>query len=118
MTKEKLKQEIELRKLKAKYKCQEVKNKLIMTWENNKAEIIILAPLVIGGVKAVARTANHAIDAKREQVHRDRHIYDHSSGQYFETKRKLTSAERLELERRLAAGERKGQILRSMGLLR
>ena len=113
-----IKREIELKKLAVKYKAQELKYKAVDCWNNNKAEIIILAPLVYGGVKAVTRTAAHAIDAKREQNHRDRHIYDRSTGQYYETRRKLTSNERLELERRLANGEKKGAILRSMGLLR
>ena len=115
---ETMKREAKIRALAAKYKLQEFKYKAVDCWNNNKAEIIILAPLVYGGVKAVTRTAAHAIDAKREQNHRDRHIYDRSTGQYYETRRKLTSNERLELERRLANGEKKGAILRSMGLLR
>jgi len=118
MDKEAIKREIELKKLAAKYKLQEAKCKAVDFWNKNKAEIIVVAPLVYGGVKAVTKTANHAIDAKRERDHRDRHIYDRSTGQYYETRRKLTTNERLELERRLANGEKKGAILRSMGLLR
>lgn len=118
MNSEVIKREIEARKYAAKVKAEKFKWKAIDFWNRNKAEIVVLAPLVYGGVKAISRTANHAIDAKREQTHRDRHIYDRSTGQYYETRRKLTSNERLELERRLANGEKKGQILRSMGLLR
>ncbi len=118
MDKEAIKREVKIRALAAKYKLEELKYKAVNTWQNNKAEIIVLAPIVYGGVKAVSRTAGRAIEAKSLKDHRDRHIYDHSTGQYYETRRKLTSNERLELERRLADGEKKGAILRSMGLLR
>ena len=118
MDKQAIKQEVETRLAAAKVKLQELKYKAIDIWQNNKAEIIVLAPLVYGGVKTACRTANRAIEAKELKDHRDRHIYDRSTGQYYETRRKLTTAERLELERRLADGEKKGAILRSMNLLR
>ncbi len=118
MDREAIKQEIEARTIAAKAKLQEFRFKAMDYWERNKIEILAAAPIVYGGLKAVCRTANRAIDAKEARDHRDRHIYDRSTGQYYETKRKLTSRERLELERRLADGEKKGAILRSMNLLR
>jgi len=118
MDKEAMKHEIEARVAAGKVKAQELKYKAMDYWDRNKVEILAAAPLVYGGIKAVCRTANRAIEAKELKDHRDRHIYDRSTGQYYETRRKLTSNERLELERRLADGEKKGAILRSMGLLR
>ena len=118
MDKEAIKREVEAQKYAAKVKVEELKWRAIDCWNRNKAEIIVLAPLVYGGIKTVCRTAGRAIEAHELKNHRDRHIYDRSTGQYYETRRKMTSNERLELERRLAHGEKKGAILRSMGLLR
>lgn len=118
MDKEAIKREVETRIAAAKVKAEELKWKAVDIWQNNKAEILVLAPIVYGGIKTACRTASRAIEVKELKDHRDRHIYDRSTGQYYETRRKLTTNERLELERRLADGEKKGAILRSMNLLR
>ena len=45
-------------------------------------------------------------------------IFDPRTGDHWFTKRPLTAKEKLELERRYDNGERKGQILDDMGLLK
>ena len=54
---------------------------------------------------------------KQEYIDRETRQYDPVSGQYYYTKRPLKNKEKLELDRRMAQGERKGAILDDMRLL-
>lgn len=53
-----------------------------------------------------------------EEKDRENRIWDPSLGDWWELRRQLKPVEKLELEQRLARGETRGNILRSMGLLR
>lgn len=93
------------------------KEKAQYLWDNYKYEIITMGPIAIAGIAKIAKSIASMQNAKAEENHRLMDIYDHSTGQYYHCKRPLTNQERLELERRLDNGEKKGQILRDMGLI-
>ena len=65
------------------------------------------------GAKHLSRDA-----ARTDANYKDTHIYDASMGHYWELRRKLTNREWCEIERRLNAGEKYGDILSSMKVLK
>lgn len=108
---------IEEQKRKAAEKWEDFKAKCRCTWENHKEEIIFLGPVVVGAATGLARAGARAYSTASENRHRDRETYDPRTGQYYTLKRKMSNSQKLELERRMSNGERKGDILRSMRLI-
>lgn len=83
--------------------------------------VIVLTPVVIGGVAAVAKVTAKALNTysvNKEISFKQRTIYDRSLGRYIELKRPLTSAEALTIEERRLNGEKLHQILKDLGLLK
>lgn len=93
------------------------KEKAAYIWDNYRYEILTFGPGVIAGIIWVVKYAAKEHQNKTNEDHRKRDIYDHSTGQWYHCKREMTNQEKLELERRLSEGEKKGQILRDMGLI-
>lgn len=93
------------------------KEKAQYLWDNYKYEIITLGPIALASIAKIVQSIAKANATKAEDTRRLCDIYDHSTGQYYHCKRPLTNQERLELERRLGNGEKKGEILRDMGLI-
>ena len=79
------------------------------------------AGLVCSVVFVGGGTAVKAISAKKKEKEefeeRECRQWDPVTGQYYYIKRPMKSREKLELDRRMEAGERKGEILRDMRLL-
>lgn len=71
------------------------------------------AAIIKETTKLGSKIAQHCEDKDREN-----RIWDPSLGDWWELRRQLKPIEKLELEKRLARGETRGEILRSMGLLR
>lgn len=105
-------------KLEMEFRCKNAAYSVADFWNNNKEAIVVIAPIALGAVRMVTRTINKGLDVHEEQKLKDNRVYDRSVGQYWETKRKIKTSERLELEERKANGEKTGQILKSMGLLK
>lgn len=93
------------------------KEQMVYLWANYKYEIITLGPVAIAGLVKIVQSISRAHVANLEEEHRNLDIYDHSTCQYYHLKRAMTVQEQLELERRMSNGEKKGQILRDMGLI-
>ena len=87
-------------------------------WNENKTEIIILAPLIIGGCVKATKAINRTIILHQEELLKDRRMYDNRLGHYWELNRKLSNNEWLEIEERKQQGEPVGDILRRMGVLK
>lgn len=110
------KREARIRKIKAKISeaCDKVKDFV----SDHPAESLALATTAIGSVVGLARRYDRKKDIREQQRLRDEYIYDRSIGHYWQTRRKLTNQEKLEIERRRRSGEALGDILESMRLLR
>ena len=65
-----------------------------------------------------ARKIDKYVDIHRESKLRNSMIYDRSLGMYWETKRPLTTNQRLVIETRHKGGEPYGKILSDMRLLK
>lgn len=109
------KREAKIRKIKAK--VEEIKNKAVDFVTDHPTESLALATTLIGSAVGLARRADRKKDLREQQRLKEEYIYDRSLGSYWKTRRKLTNAEKLEIDRRRRAGESLGEILRSMRLL-
>jgi hypothetical protein len=85
--------------------------------ENSDTLIAVIPPLVGAIVFGAKRVAKYH-DAKSAERLRNRTIYDRSLGMYWETRRPLTSNQKLIIEERHRAGESYGKILADMRLLK
>lgn len=101
---------------KIKYKCQK-------TWWWIKANpeeaalIGTIATAAIGGAVKVSKGLVRTHNLNKEAYNKERYVYDHSLGAYLKTKRKLTNNDIIEINRRMATGKRKSEVLSEMGLL-
>lgn len=109
------KREERIRKFKAK--VNETADKVKDFVADHPAESLALLTTAIGSAVGLARRADRKRDIREQQRLREEYIYDRSIGDYWHTRRKLTNAEKLEIERRRRAGESLGDILKSMRLL-
>lgn len=75
------------------------------------------AAIAITGLWALKK-ADKYIDIYRENRLRNSMIYDRSLGMYWETRKPLTTNQRLTIESRHKAGEPYGQILSDMKILK
>ena len=85
--------------------------------KENKELVAMGIPLAIASVKAgQSLVVNRRI--KNERRWKDRHIYDPSLGDSWELRRKLSNAERAEINRRRKDGQEMYDILSSLHLLK
>lgn len=76
------------------------------------------AAAIVGAVAFGLRKADKYVDIWRENRLRNSMIYDRSLGMYWQTKRPLTTNQRLVIESRHKAGESYGSILSDMKVLK
>ena len=100
-------------KRKVKEKATKVKDFVI----ENKRTIVVATPIAIAAFSEINKAANRHERAKEER-RRDSRVYDPSLGYWWDLKKPLTNNERLEMEARIANGEKRGDILRDMGKLK
>lgn len=86
-------------------------------WENK--EIVIPAVIAtVGGVNNLSGKLNRRKWLREQELRRTRSFYDRSAQCYWETKRPISTKERIEIVRRHREGESYDVILKSMGLLK
>lgn len=85
--------------------------------ENPEEAAGLVCSAVFVGGGAVVSAAQKKKKEMDEFNERETRQYDPVSGQYYYIKRPMKSREKLELDRRMAEGERKGAILNDMKLI-
>lgn len=73
---------------------------------------------VVLGAAGIARTANKIANDSHERRYRDRMVYDQSTRNWYETRRKLTNRDILAVDDLMRAGMKKSEALRKLGLLK
>ena len=106
--------EREMRKRRIKENLKEKANKTIDFAKEHKELLIAAVPLVGVATKAVLTHSK----LHKEQDLKDLYCYDRSLGHYWKLRRKLSTREWSEIDRRKQNGERLGEILESMGVLK
>ena len=87
--------------------------------EDPRRILAVGSVVVVGGKKAIDTIKNlKPTQAELDRRWQDLHVYDHSLGCHYDLKRKMTNNEKLELARRKERGEKTGDILRDMKLLK
>lgn len=81
---------------------------------DNKEFVAVAAPMVLG----LSRFAWKNSRLKEEKRLKTKFVYDRSGGFYWELRRPMTTRERREFDRRKAYGERTGNILADMRVLK
>ena len=89
------------------------------TWINNNKELImVVGPAVIGATTAGIKWTGKHLTLKKEQNLKDLYCYDRSLGHYWRLRRELSNAEWVEIDRRKNNGERLGDILAELKVLK
>lgn len=83
-----------------------------------KENAYILVPIAVGATVKVGKDMYRDHRDNKEMRESQCRFYDRRTSNYVWSKRPLKAAEKLILEDRYANGERKSEILRSMGLLK
>lgn len=115
-----LKSDLSMKVAKAKEKTKKAAIEAANWAVENKEVVIALAPVAIGmvkGTKSIVHSVDRKMDIRKEQNLKDLYIYDRSMGRYLKLRKKLSSNEQLEIERRKRNGESLCSILASMKLL-
>lgn len=86
--------------------------------KDNKEASIVLGTVLVKGTVEMIKITSRSGRIREEQRLKDRYIYDHSSGHYYELRRKLRSSEWVEIDLRKRNGESLGAILRDMRVLK
>lgn len=81
-------------------------------WFISGSLVFLTAVFTFAG-KAIARSSG-----REDNYYKDTHVYDPSLGHYWELRRKLSNNQWLEVESRIKNGEKYGEVLSSMGVLK
>ena len=87
-------------------------------WVDHHRWLVTAALSVASTALYFAGKKHGKANIKLEEKLKDLRVYDPSMGHYWELKRKLRNSEWCEIERRLANGEKYGEILSSLGVLK
>lgn len=85
---------------------------------DNKEAIILLAPICIGAFTACVKVVGKRANLNKEQDLKDLYCYDRSLGHYWRLRRELTNKEWVEIDNRKKNGERLGDILNELKVLK
>lgn len=110
------KKEAKRRERKANFqrKINNVKN-----WACNNKEIIMLfGPALIGATTTSVKAVNKRMKLNKEKNLKELYYYDRSLGHYWKLRRGLTNSEYLEIDKRRKNGERLGDILDELKVLK
>ena len=104
----------QLWKRKVKAKVEEGKQWCV----RNKEAIIVLTPVVVGGVTTFVKVVGRRCNLKKQEAVKNLYCYDRSLGHYWALRRELTNREWLEIDARKKNGERLSDILAELKVLK
>ena len=115
---EEIKIKIEAAKEKAAFWAQRKAEDFREWWRDNKEAVIILAPIVVGGLKVAQKSITRHADAKAREDLVTKRVWDPRLGTWYELRRPLNNSQRLKLEELKADGYTTGEALHSLGVLK
>ena len=86
--------------------------------KRNKETIVVLTPVIIGGVVTVTRVVGKRVNLAKEEQLKTLYCYDRSLGHYWALRRELSNKEWLAIDERKANGERLADILSDLKVLK
>lgn len=113
------------RRFKWKVKKEQLKMKAIAManaakeWTiRNKGDIIVLTPVIVGGITTVIKVVSKRANLCKEEHIKKLYCYDRSLGHYWELRRELSNKEWLVIDQRKKNGERLADILSELRVLK
>lgn len=105
---------------KFKSKAKDKKDKFVNWVKDDPRKILAIGSVVVVGGKKLYDGIKHIQPTQAELDRRwhETHIYDRSTGMYYEIKRPMSANEAMMFSQRKARGELTGDILMSMRLLK
>lgn len=83
------------------------------------ATIVGMVLAASGGVTKVAKVINRHVALRQEKYHREREVYDHSTGMYLQTRRKLRKDDIDRINRIMReTGKKKSEVMSELNLLK
>lgn len=96
-----------------------MKTRKVYTWcKDNKETLIVVVPVLVSGAFEVIKVIQKNGTIQEQKRLKDLYIYDHSTGHYYELRRKLKNREWIEFDERKKRGESVAQILQDMRVLK
>ena len=87
-------------------------------WEENKSDVIALTPVVAGVIAVSCKFGNNLIKAHREKYMREHSVWDPRAQHWWIFKKKPTTWQWSEIDRRTKNGENMADVFRSLGMLK
>ncbi len=88
-------------------------------WINNNKEIVIMVvPAAFGCISKTVKVVGKHANLKKEQNNKELYCYDRSLGHYWKLRRELTNDEWVAIDERKGNGERLGDILNDLRVLK
>ena len=87
-------------------------------WQNHRTEVLILGPAVLGFGTAAIKGVASQLRRRNEWKLQNLRIYDRSLDIWWDLRRKLNTEERLILNERMKLGDRLGDILHDLHVLK
>ena len=88
-------------------------------WFYNNKELVLFATPIVTGITASTITGIRKNQKQRKEKElKERYCYDPSLGHYWKLRRELTNSEWIEIDRRKRNGERLGDILDELKVLK
>lgn len=84
----------------------------------NKEIVIVLTPVVIGGLTTIVKVVGKRSNLRKEESLKQLYCYDRSLGHYWRLRRELSNKEWLEIDKRRKNGERMADILAGLKVLK
>lgn len=120
---------IDYKKLKAQMKREEIKRKYLdpikdkavkagqWYWDHKEVTVPVTIAVLGFATKGLGKLSGE-LAKQREVYHRDLQSWDPRLGEWLELKRALTNSEKIILDSRMKAGERKVDVLYDLGVLK
>lgn len=109
------------KKFSIKETCAKAKEKAGQIWtacKENKEAVIAVGSVVIPATVEIGKTIVKGRNRRNDERRRKLEMWDPVEGHWWPLRRQLTSAEYLEVERRVKNGESRGEVLDDMGVLK
>lgn len=84
----------------------------------NKGIIIGLAPIALTLLTVTIKNIGKHVNLKTQKNVKELYCYDPSLGHYWELKKKLKNSDWIQIQKRKDSGEKLGDILKSMNVLK
>lgn len=101
-----------------KWKCKSTIKNFGRWCADNKELLITVVPVVVGGAATVSRVVGRRVNLHKQESIKNLYCYDRSLGHYWRLRRELSNTEWLEIDQRKKNGEKLGDILSELKVLK